>query len=284
MIIYAVHQRGMNLFAEFFLIRTNMGFKNPYTLPQGMTAVETIDFEGGKACKVERTFSGIEYLTQESLIKPIWILASDCELRGAFAPERVEGRRTFFGVPIDDESAKLLIRFEKFLKVCRPVAVYHGTPMNLEVEVTKGLKETYGMLGTGVYCGTFWKAARFACLGQDYKRRHGTVFRAIAFSYTIREYPVESWACKCERCKKFDWAAKFADHGSHWSDLGFDGAHASAASCSTGVCRDGTPKYPLRNEEWVFRPQDLVLTHFARINQNLQPPEYDPMFRDVVIY
>jgi hypothetical protein len=274
----------MDTFAQFYLISTRWGFKTPHSLPEGFKTIETTKFQSEEVVQVEKLYAGIELVSKDTMRAGVWILASDCIPRGEFKPEGVEGRRTFFGIPIHEESAKTILDFASTLKVVSPVSVYHGTDYMLENQVAAGLQETYGMLGYGVYCGTFWKAARFACLTQDYVRRQGTVFRAIAFAFKIREYPMENYFCACERCKRYDWAAKIADHGTWWKLQGFDGAHASASTDSSGLCRDGKAKYPLRNEEWVFPAETLVLTHVARIDQRTMPGTYDPMFRDVHIF
>jgi len=284
MIVYALCHRGMNTFAQFYLISTRWGFKNPHSLPEGFKMIDEKVFNEGKAVQVEYAYSGLEFVSKEIVRKGVWILGSDCIPRGEFMPENVAGRRTFFGIPIQEESAVAILAFESYLKTAKPISVYHGTDYALENQVAAGLEETYGMLGYGVYCGTIYKAARFACLTQDYQRRNGTVFRAIAFAYNIREYPMENYFCKCERCTKYDWAAKLSDHGTWWKLQGFDGAHASASTDSSGLCRDGKAKYPLRNEEWVFPKEVLVLTHYARIDQRNMPPTYDPMFREVQIF
>jgi hypothetical protein len=284
MIIYSLNHFRQDTFIEFFLIRTATGFKCPHTLPENFEVVQEQEFENTRAVQVKRVmWSQLEFITYQSLHNA-WILASDCYERGAFEPEHLPGRRVFFGIPIETASALLIIQFEKSMRVVKPISVYHGTSMEKETEVAKGIQETYGMLGYGAYFGTFWKAARFACLGQDYIRRPGTVFRAIAFAFRLREYPMETWACDCDRCKKVDWGKAYADHGNHWSTLGFDGAHASASCESSGICRDGKSKYVLRNEEWVFSPHKIMLTHVARVDQRRVPPDYDPMYRDVVIY
>jgi len=284
MIVYTLCQKGEKTFAQFYLICTRWGFKNPHSLPEGFKMIEETKFNDEKAVRVDYAYTGIVFVSKESIRNGVWILASDCIPRGEFKPENVLGRRAFFGIPIQEESASAILAFETFLNVAQPISVYHGTDYTLENQVAAGLEETYGMLGYGVYCGTFYKAARFACLTQDYQRRYGTVYRAIAFSYNIREYPMEDYFCKCERCVKYDWAAKIADHGSWWKLHGFDGAHASASTDSSGLCRDGKAKYPLKNEEWVFPAETLLLTHLARIDQRNMPGTYDPMFRDVQIF
>ena len=284
MLVYTLCNKDMNTFAQFYLISTRWGFKNPHSLPEGFKVVEEKTFKDEKAVHVEHLYQGIQFVSRDSIRAGVWILASDCIPRGEFEPEGVAGRRTFFGIPIHDESALSILAFQETLQVVKPISVYHGTDYALEAKVAAGLEETYGMLGYGVYCGTFYKAARFACLTQDYKRRHGTVFRAIAFAYNIREYPMEDYWCTCERCTKYDWAAKISDHGTWWKLQGFEGAHASAITDSSGLCRDGKAKYPLRNEEWVFPCERLVLTHLARIDQSNMPGTYDPMFRDVKIF
>jgi hypothetical protein len=103
-----------------------------------------------------------------------------------------------------------------------PFVVYHGTARaNVKSIFQGGLKPSFGMLGTAVYLGSFWKSFRFATLTQDYKRRPGAVLRIYAFwRFPYLKSLAGSNRCQCQLCLGApDATAKLCDHNATWSAL-----------------------------------------------------------------
>jgi hypothetical protein len=144
--------------------------------------------------------------------------------------------------------------------------MYHGTAeCNVDTIKASGLQPHAGMLGFGVYLGTFWKATRYACLTQSYKPQSGSVFRVFAFPTNLIELP-STWKCDCG-CL----TPEIADHkGALKHDIHLSQSHLK---------RDGRVK----NEEWVIKGKTYI-QQCARINESTFPsPHYDPTFRGTSI-
>jgi hypothetical protein len=161
-----------------------------------------------------------------------------------------------------------------------PYSYYHGTtPQNMEGIEQNSFLSSYGMLGTAVYFGTFWKAARFACLGQDYKFRDGIVIRTLLFVKSLKTLPEDGYSCSC--CTHPGHL--ISDHLGYWQEK-YDALRVLPCTKEIGKCRDGTSKYLLRNEEWAVLPNKTVITHCAKIDPNtFSGPHYDPLHRAVKI-
>lgn len=221
-----------------------------------------------------------EKTKKQDLIKSegIWLVRDDFLLKGEFEPNGQQGISQFMGITIECESCKVIL--ESGLGSLSPYSLYHGTwKENKDAILLKGFLSNYGMLGTAVYFSTFWKACRFACLGQDYKIREGLIFRCLIFAENIKTLPSKDFLCSC--CSSP--GNIIADHESTWKKS-YDAVKAMASRESVGKCRDGTPKYLLRNEEWAIEPNRILITHFSEVNQNtLSGPHYDPMHRGTEI-
>ena len=211
----------------------------------------------------------------------IWLTASDCLLRGGFHDSKVAAR-TFFSFHIDEESAKKILTFDPNPEF--PLSLYHGTSEDsVSSIIQQGFIPTFGMLGTGVYFGTFWKAARFAYMTQDYQIREGCVIRVLIFPKTIAHFPRLQWSCTCEKCSIYSYAAIIADHESLWR-LENDCAFAKP-TCGEGFKKDGSKKYLLKNEEWVYNEtKPLIITDYAKIDrESVLNDHYDPDYRGIKI-
>ena len=91
----------------------------------------------------------------------------------------------------------------------------------------------------------------------------------------IYEYPNSVWVCPC--CN-----SSVSDHFSNWKKMLFDGAHAKQCTFSNGTCRDGKPKYKLKNEEWIIKSSCLYPTSHAYIS--IKEHHYNPTNRNLVLY
>jgi hypothetical protein len=208
----------------------------------------------------------------------LWIVKDDCIPKGEFIPCKIKGRSQFMGIQISEIACKAISNASEQLW---PYSVYHGTAQdNLANILKEGLKETAGMLGSAVYAASFWKACRFASLGQTYKFRKGCVIRMLLFSERALILPSNGQVCSC--C--LPPANVKADHFGNWRKKGFDSIRALACTNAVGVCKDGSAKYILRNEEWAFSSELALLTHYASINPDTQcAPHYDPLHRETQI-
>ena len=125
----------------------------------------------------------------------------------------VEHRATFMGLLIKDEVYRVLYAHMdelydfaakidlKATKASEPRVVYHGTSTDsLKGILQYGLRTTYGMFGSAVYFGTFWKSARFAYMTQDYQKRPGSILRCLAFWPSPALWSIRSDPCKCAEC------------------------------------------------------------------------------------
>jgi len=272
-------------FLEYLLVPhpASVCLSLPEALPSrylGRAASFTLPVYGGVSCFQVTSLAAPEsqHTTHAGLLSGagVWVTHDDMTPRGGFAPAGLQPLRHFFGVRIDESSALALSGVDPTLRararvlVPPPLSLYHGTEESSCASIMgAGLRETFGMLGTGVYLGTFWKAARFACLTQDYQRRHhGCVLRVLAFVTSVRALPQSGWTCGCVRCAGDACAATVSDHLGVWRQQGCDALHALASTDACGVrARDGAPRFLLRNEEWAVRRERLFVTHTARVDE-----------------
>lgn len=100
-----------------------------------------------------------------------------------------------------------------------PRIFYHGTARESVANILEqGFIPSFGMFGTAVYFGSFWKAFRFATMTQEYQKRPGTILRCFAFlSKTphFREYRNKD-PCKCEECQRSSKRDPLCDHLGLW--------------------------------------------------------------------
>jgi hypothetical protein len=147
----------------------------------------------------------------------IWSVYDDTVPKGNFSDPsqniEVESQSTLYGIPIDPNIWRILCFGLKHMygtspwSECRiqedPLVVYHGTDKQIVPSIIKeGLKPTFGMLGTGIYFGTFWKSFRFATRTQDYVKREGAILRCFAFWTSMAYKTGRSDSCACKECAK----------------------------------------------------------------------------------
>lgn len=226
----------------------------------------------------------------------IWLTANDAKLQGSYITDSNEldgGKSQFMGCTIDHVASNVVVDFEKRCRSSNyfgndlqyPLSLYHGTPHSNAEKILheNRLMPTFGMLGHAVYVGTFWKAARFSCYSQDHQKlEKGTIFRLLAFPSNISTFPRKDWMCDCEKCLAFEFGSQVSDHKSTWQKS-FDCAHAMPTK-SNDICRDGSFKHPLRNEEWAMRDDvKIFLTHYAEVDMSTVGESYNPYLRTIHI-
>ena len=170
----------------------------------------------------------------------------------------------YYGLPVDpklhlllytamrDVYATVATLWPQVSYASEPFVVYHGTARAaVKTILQEGLKPSFGMLGTAVYVGSFWKSFRFATLTQDYKRRPGAILRLYAFwRFPYLKTLAISDRCKCARCGPPvpDSVAKLCDHAAGWSAL------------SKAVMVFPVPGGPIKNEEYAtIDPSTLLI-------------------------
>jgi len=168
-----------------------------------------------------------------------------------------------------------------------PRVVYHGTARdNVRSILSTGLTPTFGMLGTAVYFGTFWKAFRFATRTQDYIKRPGAILRYYAFWPRVYYKSPRDNACACTKCTKLSnkrgipkkekeynsLVVRFADHDALWhTQHGFDAVIAFPVV-------DG----PIKNAEYACRSDALcLLDSIGHVESTTE--HHEPFNRDLTI-
>jgi hypothetical protein len=194
----------------------------------------------------------------------LWCVESDWVAKGGypgtrFPPVQTKTKipylSTLFGLPIqppmDPSSFAGVLRAVSQATntlLQQPIVVYHGTAKDTAKHILKeGLKPSYGMFGTAVYLGTFWKAYRFATLTQDYAARPGAIFRVLAFWTQCICRNWKSPACFCPAC---GGKPTFADHLETWKK-------SAQVVWIYPEERDG--KFIVRNEEHACADDTLLL-------------------------
>lgn len=149
----------------------------------------------------------------------IWATFSDTKPKG-FVPATpttaaVSARAVVFGVPVStivSEAFMPLAATQQIYALVSakvpdlnhsndPIVVYHGTAKESAPGIFKlGLRPTFGMLGTAVYFGSFWKAFRFATRTQGYELREGAILRCLAFWRAVHVKTGLDKPCACEKC------------------------------------------------------------------------------------
>jgi hypothetical protein len=268
MIIYRKRYWTNKFWLEYLFVPSTDHFELPKTLPPRYT--NRIVKQNDHSIEVKSLYSdNFQSIHKHYLLHclGIWLVANDCQ------------NQHFMNIPI--HNCDEIIDFDKInFKSLHPLSLYHGTSKELLQECTKTLNPSHGMLGFGIYLGTFWKACRFAVRDQSYHIRNGSILRYLVFPSNIIEFPRLNWTCLCQKCLDNDWAANISDHDTKWSLIG-DAAHASPCQ-GIGVRNDGQQKWALKNEEYCVNCP-ILLTHTANINLDTVEPHYDPYQRNIFI-
>jgi hypothetical protein len=286
MIIFRETRLQEHTFIEYLLIFAAETLVNPCTIPDRYAdRIEFISTIGGlPCCKVLSATSDLQIVNRKGLLagNGIWVVSDDCTPRGGF--EEVPDIRLFLTFQIDDVSARdiLLVDKELSARLSKPLSLYHGTDRdNVSSIVEHGISPSDGMMSRAIYLGTLWKAVRFAILGQNYKKRNGSIFRVLSFPKSTAHFPRKGWMCECKKCLDNQWARSIVDHHGLWQ-IEHDCAHVHATRAPETFA-DGRPKYLLKNDEWALSPKTAcIATHCAQVEDSYGE-HYDPKLRNVVI-
>lgn len=227
----------------------------------------------------------------------LWVIPADARPMGGLPSEGVSDAACVYGMPVQHSEAELQSTCAAVQHLTtRPspqLVLYHGTSEHAWASIAReGLRATFGMLGVGVYLGSFWKATRFAARTQEYAMRSegGCIARVYVHSGTIQNIPQRAapeYACPCAECSEAQAAGGAAlersahtDHETRWArDAACVGLHLSARRCASDPSL-----WILRNAEWCLRASCLSVQNAAALNlQSVSADRYDPLQRTQTI-
>lgn len=246
-----------------------------------------------KACSkvgywVESAAHSQPYYTNRKLLQDgLWVCQDDFVPRGGVSA-------AVFGISLPENP------FSPQLELWKPslqVRVgYHGTSReNFESICSSGLRCTPGMLGDGVYLGSFWKACRFGARGQDYvERAFPTVVRVVwkCSDDDMLVFPrkwIDGW-CLCAKCYLNQEQRQYCAHTYDWKiDSKFPppkpycGGPWKAGQLLP--CKFPSGKWVTQNEEWVLNPSCIQsICQAVQLDMStIARPHYDPLQRNIGI-
>jgi hypothetical protein len=221
----------------------------------------------------------------------IWIVPADARPMGAIPDDGVPSAVAVLGIALAHSEQELQ-------KVCACVhaanstpdcVLYHGTSTTAWPSIqASGLQHSQGMLGAGVYLGSFWKAARFAARTQTYQLREqgeALVARVYCFCPVLDDWTTrtETYACACAECSRaraLGGAALersvFTDHESRWAL----NAECSGVHMPSRKSRVDPSLWIVRNAEWCLRAACCRVQNAALLDmQSVVRERYDPLQR-----
>jgi hypothetical protein len=220
----------------------------------------------------------------------MWIVPADARPSGGIDNAGVADICSVFGIPI-------VLSESKLQQICSVVpsaakspshVLYHGTSSDVWESLCKhGLRPTYGMLGVGVYLGTFWKAARYASQTQTYSdRKEGIIVRVYVFAFSLFTFPenlrAPAYVCKCENCERALRSGEGAQieraaHTDHLSQWALDKT-CHGAELLPKQSKANPSLWIVRNAEWCIRPECVQIQNCALLEMR-QDAVYDPCDR-----
>lgn len=202
----------------------------------------------------------------------VWLVADDVRARGQ-SPEEPEGISAWMGVrcckSLTDRWHKLERIPQEPAGYVAPIAMYHGTHVRaVRGIIAEGLFETMGMVGKGVYVGTFWKATRYAMYDAQYNPRPpgtGMVLRVLVFPSSAGTAPLTAdGADAVALFKSTPWRA--AGWGVRVVPR-LEGASTAGPGC-------------VRNEEWCVDKSTVEVVGVGRVNMGtVKVAPWDPWWR-----
>lgn len=212
----------------------------------------------------------------------LWVTDGDFVERGEVVG-KIQGVRNIFGISISHhafETWKDLIMYlqthQTPFSSCKiPMVLYHGTSKsNYSSILNNGLQETHGMLGQGVYLGSFWKACRFACRTQSYEKiEDPLVIRVVVMAKHILNRPGDR--CECDACKEDPGLMPFyTDHLSTWKQWN-DAVYLPSSKLMSG-------KYVVKNAEWAVNKENVTVQQAVDIDGlSVDWSAYKPLQRNI---
>jgi len=178
---------------------------------------------------------------------------------------------------------------------------YHGTSYeNYQGICAEGFKCSFGMLGTGVYLGSFWKACRFAARDQHYKfRETPSVLRVVwtCEDQDMLNFPRKIMYCFCADCSLRPEQRYFCGHTLDWQadakiypeKAPIDRVEGQGirywAGCLKPCKFPDSEKWVTHNEEWVLNPSCILrFAECATLNlDTVEQTHYNPLQRNIKI-
>lgn len=293
-----------------WIVRTTQGFAEVLVLGAPLRAPSAVpprylhrvyartECRGAEVVLVHSSvFPTPSLLDRESIARSgVWIVAADAIPAGEVREEGVVAQCSVFGLQLA-ESYEALAAVCSSVSAPRPqpnLVLYHGSSSSNWTSIAAaGLRPSKGMLGMGVYLGSFWKATRFAARTQDYQLRDegGSISRVYVFAPFLLAMPARetpAYFCPCDECAaliKHGSPASMerlahTDHESRWAaDEACDGLFLEPRRCATD-----TRRWIVRNAEWCVRPRCLRVQNGARLDmQSVFAEHYDPLQRTQTI-
>ena len=229
------------------------------------------------------------YTTTESLKDGLWVCEDDFTPRGNVSA-------AVFGIALPQnpfiENRSLLDSWAS--PTLRVRVAYHGTSKEAFKEIVHSeLKCTFGMLGTGVYIGSFWKACRFAARDQVYQEREFPTVMRILWSCEdsdILHFPRSyiNGYCFCARCYLNPEQKPYC---AHVADFTRDAQFPPVKPLGQGhwkagqlfPCKYPSGKWVTQNEEWIVNPSIIIgIQQAMQLDKtSLARPHYDPLQRNI---
>jgi len=231
------------------------------------------------------------YFTNSKVLKEgMWICEDDFTPRG-----NVDA--AVFGMPLPPNPFQGAQEFfDCWAKGIKVRVAYHGTSKECFKQIAKSeLKCTFGMLGTGIYVGSFWKACRFAARDQAYElRTDPTVLRVLwtCDEDDILMFPrkTSDGYCLCGRCYLNPEQKPYC---AHVADFTRDAKFPPQKPYGRGPwkagqlfpCKYPSGKWATQNEEWIINPSLLVSLEQAMEldGSTLEKPHYNPLQRNIKV-
>jgi len=176
-----------------------------------------------------------------------WVYKGDLISTGGI-PTLVDGFPNLYGKKIH----KNVVLYESYLP--DTTILYHGTDStNISSIQSNGFYETSGMLGKGVYLGSYWKACRYACLQQNYMPRSTpAVIRTKLLNNTIFDIKDRHTRCNCKKCSEDTSITPFfVDHESLW--------HHNTHTIFVDTCQRENGTYIVKNPEYCTRSTNIQI-------------------------
>jgi hypothetical protein len=222
----------------------------------------------------------------------IWIVPADARPMGAIPDEGVLPVVAVLGMPLahtEQELQQVCACVRGEAEGTPDLVLYHGTSTTAWSSIqTSGLQESQGMLGLGVYVGSFWKATRFAARNQTYQLRkqgEALVVRVYCFCPALQDWTAktETYACACTECSKardVGGAARersvFTDHESRWAL----NTECSGVYMPSRKSHHDPSQWIVRNPEWCLRSACCRIQNAALLDMSSVVHErYDPLQR-----
>jgi len=287
-----------------WVVRTCLGFAEVLVLGQPLACPAALPSRYAQRASKVGEFSGQEVILVQSAafelplllnatslrLNGLWIVPADARPAGGIPEDGVQDLVRVFGL-------ELLPSEHELRQVCALASsgsppdcvLYHGTSLDAWAGIQQhGLMASKGMLGTGVYLGSFWKATRFAARTQDYTlRRQGEacIARVYCFCPQLQDWSEKatSYECACEECTSARLRggaalerSTFTDHESRWA---FD-ASCSGVFMPTRKSSIDANLWIVRNAEWCVRPACCRVQNAAKLDMGSVVQErYEPTQR-----